>query len=86
MMVGIIIKAINGFRNRNFIEVFAVALPQIVFMGVTFVYMDFLIVVKWLSKYEDASRAPSIISTMINMALGKYDTAVDSFYPHQEFV
>lgn len=51
MMVGISIKAVNGVRNKNFIEVFAVALPQLIFMCVTFVYMDFLIVVKWLTRY-----------------------------------
>lgn len=86
MMIGIIIKAINGFRNRNFIDVFGVALPQIIFMCATFVYMDFLIVVKWLTNYPNPAKAPSIISTMINMALGKFDTTVYSFYPRQDFV
>lgn len=71
MMIGIVIKGINGIKNRNFIDVFAVALPQFLFMIVTFVYMDFLIIVKWLTKYPNPSRAPSIISTMINMALAK---------------
>lgn len=86
MMIGIIIKAINGIRNSNFTEVLAVALPQFLFMCVTFVYMDFLIIVKWLTHYENSARAPSIISTMINMTLGKFDTSVDAFYPHQAFV
>ena len=69
MMVGIVIKTINGFRTRNFIDVFCVSLPQFLFMCVTFVYMDFLIIVKWLTHYHDPSRAPSIISTMINTCM-----------------
>lgn len=44
-------------------------------MILLFGYMDFLIVYKWLTYWPDASVAPSIITTMINMPLklGKTD-------------
>jgi V-type ATPase 116kDa subunit family len=38
-------------------------------MILLFGYMDFLIVYKWLTYWPDASVAPSIITTMINMPL-----------------
>lgn len=45
--------------------------PQIVFMCVTFVYMDFLIFVKWLTDWNTigTDKAPSIIGVLINMPL-----------------
>ena len=86
MMTGTVIKAINGMRNHNYTDVFAVALPQFLFMCSTFVYMDVLIVLKWLTVYTDPSRAPSVISTMINMCLGKFDSSVEPFFREQEVV
>ena len=44
--------------------------------------MDLLIFVKWLTDYTGKeNRAPSVISTMINMALngGKVDEGTDPF-------
>lgn len=39
-------------------------------LWVLFGYMDLLIIVKWLTNYEGQEHAaPSIITTMINMAL-----------------
>lgn len=40
-------------------------------MAVTFGYMDFMIIYKWLKNYQGANSywAPSIISTLINMPL-----------------
>ncbi len=64
MMLGIIIKMTNNVRNRNYLDLLALTIPQFTFMAVTFVYMDFLIVFKWLNRY-DSETAPSIISTMI---------------------
>lgn len=42
------------------------------FMIATFVYMDFLIIMKWNTNYvgKDTQFAPSIISTMIGIYAG----------------
>lgn len=70
MTVGILLRGVNSIRKRAFLDLFAGALPQLIFMVVTFVYMDFLIIFKWLEKFTDASLAPSIINTMISMIVG----------------
>jgi V-type H+-transporting ATPase subunit a len=47
MMLGLVIKVINLVRKKNWLSLFTLAVPQIVFMLCTFFYMDFLIVYKW---------------------------------------
>lgn len=46
-------------------------------MILLFGYMDFLIVYKWLTYWPDASVAPSIITTMINMPLKLGKTVIN---------
>lgn len=38
-------------------------------MVCSFGYMDFLIILKWITPFEDTSLAPSVITTMIDMVL-----------------
>lgn len=47
MMLGLVIKIINTVSNRKWMELITVAIPQNLFMIATFVYMDFLIILKW---------------------------------------
>lgn len=42
-------------------------------MLVTFGYMDFMIIFKWLHQYDPTYLAPSIITIMINMILQPSD-------------
>ena len=65
MMLGLIVRFINGIKKNDKLDIIAITIPQFIFMIMTFVYMDFLIVYKWLNLYEDTSQAPSIIATMI---------------------
>lgn len=65
MMFGLLLRLYNCIRRSKYLDVFALAIPQIIFMTCTFVYMDYLIVYKWMSIYQDSKTAPSIISTMI---------------------
>lgn len=48
--------------------------PQLVMLLALFGFMDLLIIIKWLTDFSQveggSSRAPSIITTMITMALG----------------
>lgn len=72
MMLGLAIKLVNGMKRRNWLEIFTLTIPQIIFMLVTFVYMDYLIILKWSMNYmeEKSKDAPSIISTMIAVFAG----------------
>lgn len=51
MMVGLLIRFINGCRKSDKLDIIALTIPQTIFMLSTFVYMDFLIVYKWNTKY-----------------------------------
>lgn len=70
MSLGIFIKAINSRYFYKSIDFFCEFIPQITLLTVTFGYMNLLIIIKWLTNYKDTSEAPSIIATMIDMALG----------------
>lgn len=65
MMFGLLLKLYNNIRQRKWIDVFTLTIPQLIFLSCTFVYMDYLIIYKWNQEYTDSKTAPSIISTMI---------------------
>jgi len=67
MVFGLCLRLLNNLRQKRYSDVLTTTLPQLVFMGCTFVYMDYLIVYKWSNSYSDATTAPSIISTMISV-------------------
>lgn len=72
MLLGLGIKIINNIRTKSWLTLFTVAIPQIVFMLCTFVYMDYLIILKWKMDYggENSKHAPSIIGIMISAFAG----------------
>ena len=65
MLFGLFIKLYNNYRQKKWLDLLSLTIPQIIFMFCTFVYMDFIIIYKWSSVYPDSSKAPSIITTMI---------------------
>lgn len=71
MTLGILFKGINCVYFRKWIKFFLVFLPELLFFLCTFGYMVVLIIVKWLTFFEDPGTAPSIISTFINL-VSKY--------------
>lgn len=71
MTVGILLRGMNSWRRKSYVDIFTIVIPQLLFMSVTFIYMDFLIVYKWLKNFsQDTSKAPSIINIMIGMMVG----------------
>ena len=84
MMFGLLLRLYNCINRKKYLDVFVLALPQIIFMTCTFVYMDYLIVYKWMHSYQNPHLAPSIISTMIavfvNMA--NYNPKDILFWPN----
>lgn len=70
MSLGICMKAMNAVYFRNKLDFFFEFVPQIILMMVLFGYMDLLIICKWLTDFSGKeSMAPSVITTMIDMAL-----------------
>lgn len=65
MLMGIGLKWSNAIYFRRWVDLFFEAVPQMVFMLVTFGYMVFCIVVKWLTNWTGRD-PPSIISLFIN--------------------
>ena len=70
MALGVCMKAANNLYFREYVDFFFEFLPQIVMLFALFGYMDLLIILKWLTPYAPfAQNAPSIITTMIELAL-----------------
>lgn len=73
MVLGVIMKGCNAIQFKSKLDFYLEFLPQIIFISLTFLYMDFLIIYKWCQNYlvtpDGTKNAPSIISIMINMPL-----------------
>lgn len=76
MLLGTSIRILNTVRKRNWLSLFTLAIPQLIFMLTTFFYMDFLILFKWFKDYSGSNSkdAPSIISKMISVYTGSGDS------------
>ena len=87
MVLGLIQKALNAiyFKNTNkFLHEF---LPQFILLLCIFGYMDFLIVIKWLTNYKGYEHeAPSIIVTIVNFFLKGGEIKGREFISHNSFV
>lgn len=66
MLLGIVLKGLNGIHFDSYLDLFFEALPQFVFMAVTFGYMSFCIIVKWLQDWT-GRKAVSIIQLFIGL-------------------
>lgn len=70
MSLGICMKALNASYFKNKLDFFFEFVPQIILMIVLFGYMDLLIICKWMTDFKGKEHmAPSVITTMIDMAL-----------------
>ena len=63
-------KAFNSIYFKNKLDFLCEFVPQIILLLVLFGYMDLMIFCKWLTDFTHREyMAPSVISSMINMAL-----------------
>ena len=85
MLLGILMKGLNAIYFRNLATFCFEFIPQFIFMLVTFGYMCFCIIVKWLTRFDDTSKAPSIIALFINL-VGKVDEPLYGNSELQELV
>merc|ERR1719262_1403634 len=72
MLVGVGLRFSNGFFYGIKTDVICECVPMLAFMICFFAYMDFMILYKWVTPMETA---PSIINSLICMAMGQKDTA-----------
>ena len=69
MVIGIILKGANSIHYKNYSEFIFIFLPQLLMMLIMFGYMNFLIFVKWGTKYDCNFLAPDIKSYLMNIFL-----------------
>ena len=70
MTLGIILRGLNNLFFKDYIGFIFEFIPQIIFMCLLFGYMIVLIFIKWSTDYsKDTSKAPSIITILMNLAL-----------------
>ena len=70
MVIGIFLRGLNNLYFKDNIGFFFEFIPQLIFMLLLFGYMVVLIFIKWVTDYSlDTSRAPSIITILMNLAL-----------------
>lgn len=69
MSLGILLKGINARYFYSNLDFYFEFIPQFVLLLVTFGYMDLLIILKWLTYYQNTADAPSIVAFMIDMML-----------------
>lgn len=77
MTLGICMKAMNSIYFRQELDFYYEFIPQVVLLLSLFGWLDFLIIMKWLTPWEgNTSRAPGIVNMMISMFLnfGVIDT------------
>lgn len=70
--LGVLMKGLNAAYFRKFEDFFFEFLPQIIFMLLTFGWMDVMIFLKWSLRWEmlpGSKSPPSLITTFMDMAL-----------------
>ena len=82
MSLGIFLKGTNALYYKQPVDFLFEFLPQFVMMLALFGFMDFLIVLKWLTDLSDnTAAAPSIITMTIDMAMTFGEPTVAAWEP-----
>lgn len=86
MIFGIIIKGLNDLHFKEYSDFFFVFIPQLIFMNLLFGYMIVMIFMKWYTAYEDTTKAPSIITIMINIFINKGKVSGEKLWSSEAFM
>ena len=78
MLLGIFLKGLNGLYFDKKLDIWFEAIPQFLFLALTFGYMSFCIIIKWLTNWEGKDPV-SIIQLFIN-----FITVTDPLYATAE--
>ena len=75
MILGLILKGINGIYFKDYIDFLFEFIPQLIFMCLLFGYMIIMIYIKWGTDWsDDPSKAPSIITQLLMLFLNMGST------------
>lgn len=90
MFLGIVLKGMNLMFFNQKLDFIVEFIPQVIFFTILFVYMDVMIVIKWITKWGDIDgkpNAPGITSTVLNIILkfGALDDGVDVSLYYNKF-
>ena len=69
MLLGILLKGFNDNYYKDYNGIIFEFIPQFIFMTILFGYMVVMIFIKWSTYFYDTSKAPSIITHLINIAI-----------------
>jgi V-type H+-transporting ATPase subunit a len=70
MLLGIFLRGVNDIFQGDKLDFFFEFVPQFIFMTILFGYMDFLIIIKWVTDWTGReNKAPSIITQMMDIFL-----------------
>ena len=79
MLVGLVFSAMNHVYKRDWAKLVFLFVPEIVFLSCTFGYMALLIVIKWLTPFDNTHLAPSLLETMTNFFQSPGDVTTELF-------
>ena len=75
MILGLLLKGLNGIFFRDYVDFLFEFIPQLIFMCLLFGYMILMIYIKWGTDWsEDTSKAPSIITQLLMIFLNMGST------------
>eukprot|EP01094_Clydonella_sp_ATCC50884_P023611 TRINITY_DN570_c1_g1_i1.p1 TRINITY_DN570_c1_g1~~TRINITY_DN570_c1_g1_i1.p1 ORF type:complete len:834 (-),score=357.09 TRINITY_DN570_c1_g1_i1:154-2655(-) len=94
MCLGIILSLFNGVHFRKPYNIIFEFIPQILFMGLIFGYMDFLIIYKWLKDWSVGPypptadhQVPRLLNVMIQMFLSPWTVPEEyELFPGQVYI
>ena len=69
MMLGVFLKGLNDNYYKNLYGIVFEFIPQFIFMSILLGYMVVMIFIKWSTYFYDTSKAPSIITHLINIVI-----------------
>ena len=69
MLLGVFLKGLNDNYYKNFYGIIFEFIPQFIFMAILLGYMVVIIFIKWSTYFDDTSKAPSLITQLINIVI-----------------
>ncbi|KAG9391739.1 V-type ATPase, V0 complex, 116kDa subunit family [Carpediemonas membranifera] len=84
MYAGIAFSVFNFVRNRDYLNIFCKAIPEILFLTSTFGYLAVCIVIKWCTSRFENGRGPSLTRMLIGLFMSPGSVEDDAWlYPGQ---
>ncbi|KAJ9463342.1 Vacuolar proton translocating ATPase 100 kDa subunit [Diplonema papillatum] len=68
MLLGLVLQYMNSRYWKDWKHIYFGFIPEVIFLSCTFGYMSLLIVIKWLTPFQDACGV-SLLETMVNFFL-----------------